>query len=405
MSAPVSAALPDGAYSVRIAALSAAFLVTAYVGLSAWTVALPEIAATFSVTDSTAQFGTSAMMVGIGVGTVLQAALVRRWGFRVAGGTALVLLIVGQGAIAVWPSFPGVLVFRFVQGAGVVLFVTVGLVTAWAGEQQRGLLVAAVGAAAPLGIGVGGLLTGWLLDAVGSWRVAFAATIPLYAVVGLCWLRVARDPPGRAQRVRSVATRKLWRHPAAMLAAGTNFALFCQQLGMFAVLPSFIYTLGYGATEAGGIVLICGLTAAVMGAMGGASSDVLVRRGIAPIHARALVIAAPGLLVGAVGCFLLPLLAPIGIAVLTLVAILSVWNFGGPVMGALPADLMAEPADVARVWGLLLVAGIIGGTVAPFVATAIESLWGYRTAISCLGAVAVGGTGLALLIPRAATSA
>ena len=395
-------------YRWIILAVNFVFLAFAYASLTTWSVAIPELSKSFSLTPAQAQLGSSLLMAGYAIGSFVESFIAARIGLKRTGLLAAILLLTPQFAIPFLGSYSLILVSRFLQGWGVVWFVTTSMTTAWFPLEQRGMASGIVSGAIPLGIGVGGLVTGRLLEWAGTWQKSFIDFGVVAAAVTVVWAVLARDPrgvtPAPSASATTVAIESFspFRSVAGWLAALCLFANAWQLIGLNTVLPSYMYSLGYRPSEAGAAILAVGLVGVISTPLGGVISDRLILRGIEPIKARAYVMAIPGFLVAGVATILFPILARSGYGALLLMAVLAGW--GVPLtnasISALPADMLKNPDVAGKLFGLIILVGISGGVIAPYVIAAVSSSAGWTVAFLALGIGALAGTVIGLLIPR-----
>lgn len=120
------------------------------------------------------------------------------------------------------------------------------------------------------------------------------------------------------------------------------------------------------------------------------------------MKARAYVMGIPGFRVAGVATILFPFLARWNYATLLLMAILAGW--GVPLtnasIGALPTDMLQSPGRAGKLFGLIILVGISGGVIAPYVITAISASAGWIVAFAILGIGALIGMIIGLIIPR-----
>jgi len=382
------------------------FLTFAYAGLSTWSIAVPELSKSFNLTPDMTQLGSSMLMAGYALGSFFEALIAARIGFKATGILAAVLLLVPQFLIPFTPSYGLILFMRFVQGWGIVWFVTVSITNGWFSTEQRGLASGINSGAIPFGVGIGGILVGWLLTVVGTWQNAFIYFGVIVLVVAVIWAILAKNPP--AEEPSAVVARG----PRSMLnpyklAAGwlVAFCLFMNAfslIGLYSVMPSYLYTLGLSTSDAGTAILFAGLIGVISTPLGGTLSDWYIRRGADPTKARAYVMAIPGFLVAAVATALFPYIAPAGFGMVLLVSVLAGW--GVPLtnasIGSLPNDMLGDPEVAGKLFGLIILVGISGAVISPYLATWIATTMGWSAAFMVLGFAALVGVVLGLIIPN-----
>ncbi len=398
---------PSG-YRWTILIINFIFLAFAYAGLSTWSIAVPELSKTFSLTPAQTQLGASMLMAGYAIGSFVESLIAARIGFKKTGLLAAILLLIPQFTIPFVQSYNLILFLRFVQGWGVVWFITTSMTTAWFPLQERGMASGIVGGAIPFGIGFGGLLVGWLLSAVGSWQKSFIYFGFIVLAIAILWALLARDAEvnNMNEGVAVEANPNLKNINPFKLAAGwlVAFCLFAnswQLIGFNTVLPFYMYDLGYNSTQVGTAIMLAGLIGVISTPLGGIFSDSLIRRGMEPTKARAYIMAIPGFLIAGVSTILFPIVAKIGYGPLLLMAILAGW--GVPLtnasIGALPTDMLKNPEIAGKLFGLIILVGISGAVIAPFIVTSISSSVGWTAAFLALGIGAMAGVILGLIIP------
>jgi MFS family permease len=291
------------------------FLAFAYASLTTWSVAIPALSKTFSLTSASAQLGSSLLMAGYAIGSFVESLFASRIGLKKTGLLAAILLLIPQFAIPFLGHYGLILLLRFLQGWGIVWFVTASMTTAWFPLAQRGMASGIVSAAIPFGIGFGGLLTGWLLEVAGTWQKSFIEFGVIVAVVALLWALLVRDPvavtstPSSDDLISSAPPVSPFGSLVGWLVALCLFANAWQLIGLNTVLPSYMYSLGYHPTQAGAAILAVGLIGVVSTPMGGVISDRLILSGMEAVKARAYVMAIPGFLVAGATTVLFPFLA------------------------------------------------------------------------------------------------
>lgn len=398
----------ESSYRWVILAVNFVFLAFAYASLTTWAVAIPGLSKTFSLTPAEAQLGSSLLMAGYAIGSFVESFVAARIGLKKTGLLAAILLLAPQFAIPFLGNYDLILLLRFLQGWGLVWFVTTSMTTAWFPLEQRGMASGVVGGAIPFGIGFGGLVTGWLLELAGTWQKSFIEFGVIVAIVASLWALLAQDPPADAPPPSPDAAKPSARsfNPFASLVgwlvALCLFANAWQLIGLNTVLPSYMYSLGYRPAQAGTAILVVGLIGVVSTPLGGVISDRLILRGVEPVKARAYVMAIPGFLVAGAATIFFPFLARSGYVALLLMAALAGW--GVPLtnasIGALPTDMFHSPDRAGKLFGLIILVGISGGVIAPYVITTISTSAGWTMAFAVLGIGALAGMMIGLLIPR-----
>jgi MFS family permease len=288
-----------------------------------------------------------------------------------------------------------------------VWFVTTSMTAAWFPLEQRRMASGIVGGAIPFGIGFGGLLTGRLLELAGSWQKSFIEFGVIVAVVAFLWALLARDPatvtlpPSSDAATSSAPSFSPFASLAGWLVALCLFANAWQLIGLNTVFPSYMYSLGYHSPQTGAAIMVVGLIGVVSTPLGGVFSDRLILRGMEPVKARAHGMAIPGFLVAGAATVLFPFLARSGYVTLLLMAALAGW--GVPLtnasIGALPTDMLRSPDRAGKLFGLIILVGISGGVIAPYVITKISTSADWTMAFVVLGIGALAGMLIGLIIP------
>ena len=402
----------ESGYRWVILAVNFVFLAFAYASLTTWSVAIPELSKTFSLTSASAQLGSSLLMAGYAIGSFVESLFASRIGLKKTGLLAAILLLIPQFVIPFLGYYGLILLLRFLQGWGIVWFVTTSMTTAWFPLAQRGMASGIVSAAIPFGIGFGGLLTGRLLEVAGTWQKSFIEFGFIVAAVALLWALLARDPvavsstPSSDDSIFSSPPVGPFASLVGWLVALCLFANAWQLIGLNTVLPSYMYSLGYHPSQAGAALLVAGLIGVVSTPLGGIVSDRLILRGVDAVKARAYVMAIPGFLVAGFTTIFFPILARMSYGTLLLMAALAGW--GVPLtnasIGALPIDMLKSLDKAGKLFGLIILVGISGGVIAPYVIAAVSASAGWTVAFAVLGLGALAGMAIGLMIPRIAQS-
>jgi MFS family permease len=236
-------------------------------------VAFPAIADAFAVPPERMRWviigyvGTYALTAFVG------GALADRVGhgrvFRVGLALSAVAFVVAGWA----PTFGWLLAGRVLQGlgGGCVYGTAPGLVTLAAPAAGRGRALGFLGAAMGLGLSVGPLAAGVLVDVLG-WRAIFHVRLPL-ALLAL-GIALAALPAASAPRApRLVAAGDLLRAPVL----GAGALAFVANAGIFAIwllAPFYLVAArGLGASEAGVLFMLTPLGTAVAAAPAGRLAD------------------------------------------------------------------------------------------------------------------------------------
>jgi MFS family permease len=255
---------------IRWAAAAGAFVVSLD---STMNVAFPAIAAAFAEPPERMRWVIVCYVLVYAVTALAGGALADRVGhgrvFRAGLGLSVVAFALGGLA----PTFGWLLLARAVQGVGggCVYGTSPGLVTLGVPAPGRGRALGFLGAAMGLGLTVGPLVAGVLVDALG-WRAVFHVRLPLaLAVLARAWAAMPPAPAPRAPRL--VAARDLLRR--SVLTAGA--LSFVANAGMFAIwlLAPFYLVAGRGldASTAGALFMLTPLGTTVAAPVAGRLAD------------------------------------------------------------------------------------------------------------------------------------
>ena len=377
-------------------------LAAAYASLSTWSVAVPFVQRSFHLTAGQVQLGASVLILGYAIGSFAEGQIAARIGMKKTGVVALLLLLIAQALIPIAPVYWLILVLRFIQGWGIIWFLATNMTTPFFPLARRGLAAGIIASAIPFGVGMGGILAGLVLSRTGSWTQTFFYFDGLLLIIAALWFVGARDVKTEPEIAGSPRPRgqSPYRSRVGWLVAMCTFCSAFQLLGLYTILPTYAYALGYSPSQAGTALLVGGLSGAVTAPIGGIVSDALITRGYPPLKARAYVMALGGFLIAALGTFLLPFVAAAGFAVLMFIIVIAGWNAASSLIGALPTELMSTPESAGKLFGLVILVGLPGGAISPYVATLIAANAGWTWAFALLGIVALAGVILGMLAPR-----
>ena len=279
-------------------------------------------------------------------------------------------------------------------------------------ERSRGAVLMDCGG--PLGVALGGLIIAYLIAVLGSWRIAFF--IAGIATLGMAWLawRYLRDDPelhpdvnaGELERInvgRTTSVAQAAREQvkglgiAARSLTGILLGRASWAMVFFGLLtwgPSYLaQARGFDIKGIGAATFIIFLCGAVGSICGGFLCDTLIRKGVRRGLAAKGLLAISGLV--ALGAFmLLPTLhdAYAAVALLCLTAFFLMW---GSLYWSFPA-LLAAPARVGLIGGVMNLAGSLGGILVPIlVGVILQYFGGYAGVLgffAACSALFVGGT-------------
>lgn len=383
----------------------------AYAGLTIWSMASGDLAATFQISSVQASLGSGLFMAGYAVGSFVMANLAPKIGFRPCGVIGLGLMVIGTFIIPVSPSYALILLARFMQGWGILWLVGVNSSIAWFPSRQIGLASGIVGGGLTLGIGIGGWVATALISATGSWQAAFKTWAIILLVFTIIWAILFREPsknmyPEDAPATVTASNAKAVNPYKTIAGWLCIFVLFldCWQLiGFNSIMASFLQVKGYSAAQAASALLVAGLIGIVATPIGGIVSDNLVKKGMIPLKARAYTQGILGFLVATISTFIFPFLAPVSYGMAILMSLLCGW--GIPVVnatsGALPVDLLKDPEAGGKLFGGTILIGIgLGGILVPSIAVAVSEAAGWNAAFAVLAIGALVGTVISLALPK-----
>ena len=189
---------------IRWAAAAGAFVISLD---STMNIAFPAIAAAFAVPPERVRWVIICYVLVYAVTALAGGALADRVGHGRVFRVGLILSVVSFALGGVAPSFGWLLGARIVQGfgGGCVYGTSPGLVTLGVPSAQRGRALGFLGAAMGLGLTLGPLLAGVLVDAFG-WRSVFHLRLPLgLATLAWAWVVMPTAPARSARRPASGA--------------------------------------------------------------------------------------------------------------------------------------------------------------------------------------------------------
>jgi ACS family D-galactonate transporter-like MFS transporter len=279
------------------------------------------------------------------------------------------------------------------------------------GERSRGAVLMDCGG--PLGVALGGLIIAYLIAVLGSWRTAFfIAGIATLAMAWLAW-HYLRDNPaehpdvndaelaaineGRVvsmaeaakQTVRGLGIAR--RSLTGILLGRASWAMVF--FGLLTWGPSYLaQARGFDIKGIGAATFVIFLCGAAGSLTGGFLCDRLIAKGVRRGLAAKSLLAFSGLV--ALGAFLLlPSLTDpyLAVGLLSLTAFFLMW---GSLYWSFPA-LLASPARVGLIGGVMNMAGSLGGIAVPIlVGLLLQHAGGYAAVLGffalCSGLFIVG---------------
>ncbi|MCD4865141.1 MFS transporter [Pseudomonas sp. PLB05] len=266
----------------------------------------------------------------------------------------------------------------------------------WLASSERGRGAVLMDCGGPLGVALGGLLIAYLIAVFGSWRTAFfIAGIATLAMAWLAW-RYLRDDPathpgvnaaelarineGRTTSVAQAAkagARGLGiarRSLAGILIGRASWAMVF--FGLLTWGPSYLaQARGFDIKGIGAATFVIFLCGAAGSLVGGFLCDLLVRKGVRRGLAAKGLLSCSGLVALAAFLLLPHLTDPYAaVALLSLTAFFLMW---GSLYWSFPA-LLAAPARVGLIGGVMNLAGSLGGIAVPIlVGLLLQHLGGY----------------------------
>lgn len=266
----------------------------------------------------------------------------------------------------------------------------------WLASSERGRGAVLMDCGGPLGVALGGLLIAYLIAVFGSWRTAFfIAGIATLAMAWLAW-RYLRDDPATHPGVNAVELARInegrttsvaqaakagaqglgiaRRSLAGILLGRASWAMVF--FGLLTWGPSYLaQARGFDIKGIGAATFVIFLCGAAGSLVGGFLCDLLVRRGVRRGLAAKGLLSCSGL-VALAAFLLLPRLSDpyAAVGLLSLTAFFLMW---GSLYWSFPA-LLAAPARVGLIGGVMNLAGSLGGIAVPIlVGLLLQHLGGY----------------------------
>jgi MFS transporter, DHA2 family, multidrug resistance protein len=266
---------------IRWAAAAGAFVVSLD---STMNIAFPAIAAAFAVPPERVRWVIICYVLVYALTSLAGGALADRVGHGRVFRMGLVLSVVSFVAGGMAPSFGWLLGARVLQGlgGGCVYGTSPGLVTLGVPSLQRGRALGFLGAGMGLGLTLGPVIAGVLVDAFG-WRSIFHLRVPL-ALASLAWAWIVM-PAG-------AAARDLVRRPV-LLAGALSFVANAGMFAIWLLAPFYLVTArGLHASIAGLLFMLTPLGTTLAAPLAGRVAD---RLGAAAPVVSGLALEAAGL--------------------------------------------------------------------------------------------------------------
>ena len=377
-----------------------------YMSLTSWAVAVNELATAFNLSPIMIQLGSAALVAGYAIGSFVEGKWVAAYGWRKVFTGVIAAFLIASALIPIVNNYWIVLGLRFVQGWGCMVSVTCAIISSWYPTKSRGLALGILLGAIGLGSALGGYIAGLLTPVLG-WRYTFwiIAGVTVIGVI-IFYALVKEAPPleeetTQAATIEQVAsTRSIYLDPRLWLLGAATFCCFFNAYGMYAYLAQYLFTLDFTSAQVGMLVFLNGFIAVFSTPIGGWISDKLVHRKGA-LKARTFTNAWAALLIAAIGCVLIPHLAPAGLGLAIIAVLVAGWGTpatNGPGL-SLPSDLLGSAASGPGVGLVILIAGA-GGILAPIWVPAIANSSGWTIAWYITAAAAIVGLLINLVLGR-----
>ena len=240
--------------------------------------AIPRLMSDFAVTESAAQWVSTAFMLTMAAVIPVTGWFLQRVSTRTAYATAMTVFIVGTALAAVAPVFALLLLGRVVQAAGTAVMLPLLMTTLMTvvPEHDRGRVMGNVSLAISVAPALGPTISGAVLG-FGSWRLLFALVLPIAVAVTVFGLR-------RLENVGEQQDGDIDWPSAALAAAGFG---------------GLVYGLsGYAAADAGaatlwvlaGLALVAGFVGRQLQLQRTGTPLLDLRTLAVPVYARSLVL-------------------------------------------------------------------------------------------------------------------
>lgn len=382
-------------------------LTIAYMALSSWSAAVPELANTFHLSNTMLQVGNGALIAGYAVGSFIEGKMLNSVGWKKTFLFAMALFLLGSVLIPFMTNYTLIIVLRFLMGFGLIVNITCALVGGWFPSRQRGLAVGILVGCIGLGSAMGGVVTGYLNPAFG-WKTTFLiqAAITVCGIIVFCL--TVKTPPEQLDEDAAAGeaaepeySGNIYREPALWLFAAALLCVFFNVYGMYAFLATYLTTAGFEAAQVSSIVFFNGLIAVVSTPVGGYVSDMMIKKTGNVLKARAWSVAFVGALVGVIGCVLVPVISPMGFGAAVLAAVIAGWGCpatNSPIL-SLPSDIFGSKAAGPANGIVILIAGI-GGVVAPVLVQYLADTSGLTFAWMVLAVASAVTFFISMMLPK-----
>ncbi|MEB5362594.1 MFS transporter [Pseudomonas aeruginosa] len=386
----------------RIFAIVFALTVINLVDRVSLSIAMPTIAGEFQLTPSMQGLILSSFFWAYALLQIPGGWLIDRYGPRRVIGWSTGLWGAFQTLAAFASGGLSLMFARVALGAAEApLFPSGGkLNSLWLGSSERSRGAVLMDCGGPLGVALGGLVIAYLIAVLGSWRSAFfIAGIATLAMAWLAW-HYLRDDPAEHPGVNAAELDRINADRTTPLAeadcqAGGRLGIAGRSLvgivlgraswamvffGLLTWGPSYLaQARGFDIKGIGAATFVIFLCGAVGSLVGGFLCDLLIRKGVRCGLAAKGLLTVSGL-AALVAFLLLPSLED-AYAAVTLLALTAFFLMWGSLYWSFPA-LLATPARVGLVGGVMNMAGSLGGIAVPIlVGLLLQHLGGYAAVL------------------------
>lgn len=318
------------------------------------------------------------------LGRIPLGALTDRYGGRLVFGVTSLLGVVPVVFLAMVTNYPALLIGGFALGlTGATFAIGIPFVNEWFPPERRGLALGIFGMG-NIGTAISGFVTPWLAEGYGR-PVPFLAVAAALVVVGVAFLLIGRDAPGRQAATEPFLVRFL---AAARLRATQELAvMYAITFGGFVAfgvyLPLYLREV-YGLTTADAAARAAGFVvlATIARPVGGWLSD---RWGGVPVLSGSLGV----VVICAVVVSFAPAMPLATVGFLTMAVALGFGN--GAVFALVGREVPARMVGSAT--GVVGAAGGLGGFLPPIVMGLIyQATSSYAVGLMLLATVAAAAT-------------
>jgi MFS family permease len=396
----------ESGYRWVILASNTALIIILGMALTTWSVAIVPLSEVFNLGTIQILLGASIFVAGYTIGGGLWGELMKKHSFKKVGMMGLFCMFAGQLAIPLVNNWYAVLALRFIMGMGLIAGPLSYINGIWFSTEQRGLAGGILLGGLPAGFALGGLWAGYFEPLVG-WSSTFTYLAFLILLGAIQWILLTKNPPEvevvKLKEVedkkiedndKTIAKKSVYGETVTYFIALTVFANFFQIYGMNSIIGVYLGDIGYDIGQIGTLVFALGIIGFISTPIGGIVSDIYVRK--APedkaYASRAWVMAFGGFLVSAIGCFLVPFLAPAGFAMAIFGMLIVGWGipWTNAQMTTIPIDIFGAEQGGQALGAMILIGGV-GGVISPLLIAWIGMNMGWTTAWFLLGILSASG--------------